>query len=387
MPPPLTLPDGIESSYVDCTESCGLRFHILDSGKNVPNSPLVLFVHGFPEFSYSWRHVLPKFADKGYYAVALDQRGYGRTTGWDRRHYADVDLTQFRYTQLVRDVLCLVYRLGRTHVDCIVGHDFGGVAAAMCALMRPDFFRSCVIMSHPFDGVPTPPGKPNPFTKSQKPTSDPNIELSLAQLGRKHYKYSNSTPQAAAEWDNPAQGLHSFLRGYFYLKSAQDPRNQPHALESWTASEIAKMPNYYIQKLPLSMAETVEMDTRDQKISSVYTFLSPEEIRVYEAEWKRTGFQGALNWYRSATNPSNNRELLLLAGRKIECPTTFISGKADWGNYQKPGALEGMPGACTDFRGVHLIEGAGHWPQQEQPEKVFELIMEFLNGLSVNGKG
>ncbi len=73
--------------------------------------------------------------------------------------------------------------------------------------------------------------------------------------------------------------------------------------------------------------------------------------------------------------------LLLFAGKKIEVPTVFISGELDWGNYQQPGALQNMAKTCSDFRGVHLISGAGHWPQQEQPEKVLEKIEEFLNDL------
>ncbi|KAI4150266.1 MAG: hypothetical protein LQ340_004186 [Diploschistes diacapsis] len=378
--PALPLPKGLESSYVDCTESCGLRFHILEAGKGGPDRPLLLFVHGFPEIAYSWRKLLPRFADEGYYAVALDQRGYGRTTGWDRRPYADVDMTQFRYTQLVRDLLCLVNRLGRKHVDCIIGHDFGSITVAMSALMRPDFFKACVIMSHPFDGVPSLPSE-DPKDTPVKSNTDADIENSLAQLGRKHYKWSNSSPQAAAHWEQSAQGLTDFLRGYIYLKSAKDPRNKPKPLAAWTASELAQMPHYYIQKLHLSMAETVAEDTQGQDVSSTQSFLSDAELVVYVGEWQRTGFQGALNWYRSGTSPSNNRELILFAGRKIECPTTFISGKADWGNFQKPGALEGMSAACADFRGVHFVREAGHWPQQEQPDEVFMLICNFIRGL------
>ena len=385
--PPLYLPEGIVSSYVDCTDSCGLNFHILTAGSSHPSNPLLLFAHGFPELAYSWRKLLPRFASAGYCAVAMDQRGYGRTTGWDRRPYADVDLTQFRYTQIVRDLICLVHQLGRTHVDCIVGHDFGGVTAAMSALMRPDFFRACVIMSHPFDGVPTLPlGDPaaavgTAYPKAPRdPTSDPDIQTSLAVLGRKHYKWANSTALAASQWENPPQGLTAFLRGYIYLKSARDPRNEPHPLSSWTAPELIKMPHYYIQKLTLSMPQTVAEDVlgHEAGVGATRSFLSADELAVYVDEWERTGFQGALNWYRSGTSTGNNRDLLLFAGKKIECPVVFISGEKDWGNCQKPGALEGMASACGDFRGVRLIPGAGHWPQQEQPDRVSEEIMEFL---------
>lgn len=377
--PPLPLPHGVTERYIDCHDSCGLNFHILEAGRGGPGRPLVVFVHGFPELAYSWRKLLHRFAEQGYWCVALDQRGYGRTTGWDHRVFSDVDMTTYRYTQLVRDLLSLVHRLGRTHVDCVVGHDFGAVTAAMAALMRSDFFKGCVIMSHPFDGVPTLPlGEGTPTKESQ---ADPDIETSLAMLGRKHYKWSNSTSGAAKQWDEPVQGLTDFYRGYIYLKSACDARNQPAPLQAWTASELAKMPHYYIQKLDRSMAETVAEDTQGQDVDAVRAFLPDGELEVYVGEWQRTGFQGALNWYRSSTSASVNRELQLFSGKKIECPTIFVSGKQDWGNCQKPGALEAFPHACSDFRGVRLIEGAGHWPQQEQPDAVFSAIMDFLHTL------
>jgi len=85
---------------------------------------------------------MPGIAEDGYYVVAYDQRGYGRTTGWDTREYASVDLNTFTFTRLVRDVVILVNALGYKEVACVIGHDFGAVVASMCALMRPDLFKS-----------------------------------------------------------------------------------------------------------------------------------------------------------------------------------------------------------------------------------------------------
>jgi pimeloyl-ACP methyl ester carboxylesterase len=98
-------------------------------------------------------------------------------------------------------------------------------------------------------------------------------------------------------------------------------------------------------------------------------------------EWSRTGFQGGLNFYRTTTDPAKMKDVELFAGKKIECPSTFISGRQDWGNYQQPGAIENFPKSCSDFRGVKFIDGAGHWPQQEQPERVVEEILHFLKSL------
>lgn len=111
-------------------------------------------------------------------------------------------------------------------------------------------------------------------------------------------------------------------------------------------------------------------------------WLPDDELDVYVQEWTRTGFQGALNWYRAFTDPEKRKDMDLFAGRKIECPATFISGDKDWGNYQEPGALDNLPNTCAQFKGVKLVEGAGHWPQQEQPESVVREVLEFLNSQS-----
>ena len=138
-----TLPNGIRSRRIN--NGNGLDMHILEAGFEQPNRPCVLLLHGFPELAYSWRKVLLPLAEAGLHVVAPDQRGYGRTTGWDD-HY-DGDLTPFRVNNLVTDALGLVNALGYDHVACVVGHDFGSPVAAHCALIRPDVFRSVALMS------------------------------------------------------------------------------------------------------------------------------------------------------------------------------------------------------------------------------------------------
>ena len=94
---------------------------------------------------------------------------------------------------------------------------------------------------------------------------------------------------------------------------------------------------------------------------------------------RRTGFQGGLNSYRLQTDPAYSAELRLYSGRTIDVPSMFISGTSDWGVYQRAGRLEAMRDKiCTDLRGIHLLEGAGHWVQQEQPEAVSRLLVQFL---------
>ncbi|KAI1092129.1 alpha/beta-hydrolase [Rostrohypoxylon terebratum] len=375
--PALPLPEGVTSDYIDCTASTGLAFHVLKAG--TPGKPLVLFCHGYPELAYSWRKILPEVAAAGYYCVAPDQRGYGRTRGWPRRQaFADVALDDFTLTNLVRDLVCLVYGLGYATVHCIVGHDFGAVGSSMAALMRPDMFRSTVQMSHPHHPPPV-PGTQNKV----------DIQAELAKLDppRKHYKWYNSSAQGAGDWDRPAQGLEAFLRGYFHLKSADWDKNNPQPLQRWGAKELEVMPEYYIMRAEHSMPETVAANMVGEDITKTERWLSRDDLKVYCGEWGRNGFLGALNWYRAqtASTPQSARDMLLFAGSRIEVPCVFISGKQDWGNYQQPGAMEAYldPKAVKTscFRGAKLVEGAGHWVQQEQPETVIKEILAFFKTL------
>ena len=112
-------------------------------------------------------------------------------------------------------------------------------------------------------------------------------------------------------------------------------------------------------------------------------WLPDRELAFYSAEYARTGFQGGLQWYRCGTSGNFNSELQLFARRSIDVPSCFISGKQDWGTYQRPGVFEAMQASiCTDLRGCHLVDGAGHWVQQEQPEEVSRLLLKFITTAS-----
>lgn len=110
----------------------GLNMHVLEAGFEAENRPCVLLLHGFPELAYSWRKVLPALAAAGFHAVAPDQRGYGRTTGWDDRY--DGDLASFHLLNLVKDTLGLVRALRLGSVASVIGHDFGSPVAAWCTV-------------------------------------------------------------------------------------------------------------------------------------------------------------------------------------------------------------------------------------------------------------
>jgi pimeloyl-ACP methyl ester carboxylesterase len=129
------------------------------------------------------------------------------------------------------------------------------------------------------------------------------------------------------------------------------------------------------------MAETVAPFMPSPAEIAACKWLSDDEVGVYVTEYSRTGFIGALQGYRvrRGTNPRTLAELRTFAGRTIDIPACFIAGKSDWGSFQTPGALEAMQSTvCTDWRGTHFVEGAGHWVQQEQPEATAKLLLAFF---------
>ncbi len=374
------LPAGIRSRLVD--NNNGLTMHVLDAGFEQPGRPAVLLLHGFPELAFSWRKIMPHLAAQGFHVIAPDQRGYGLTTGWDDRY--DGDLATFNMTNLVRDALGLVNALGYHDVKAVVGHDFGSSVAAYAALIRPDVFRSVMMMSAPFGGPPEMPlNTANEDRGDIKASalSSPSIHEDLAALDRprKHYQWYYSTRDANADMWRCSQGVHDFLRAYYHHKSADWAGNKPEPLGGWTASALARLPTYYVMDHDKDMAETVAPEMPDQEHIDHCQWLPDDELRVYSDAYGRNGFQGGLQWYRCATSPLYAGQLRLYSGRTIDVPASFIAGRQDWGIYQKPGAIEAMQTtACTDFRGCHLIDGAGHWVQQEKPDEVNALLTDFL---------
>jgi pimeloyl-ACP methyl ester carboxylesterase len=367
--PPSVLPAGVRARILPGIN--GLDIHLLEAGHDVPGRPAVLLLHGFPEIAYSWRKILPALAAAGYHAIAPDQRGYGRTTGWDARY--DGDLSSYRFLNLVRDAMGVVAALGHPSVEAVVGHDFGVTVAAYGALLRPDFFKRMVLMSGPFTGPPA--------LVPAKTAPKPDIHAALAALPRprKHYQWYYSTREANEQMWKAPQGVHNFLRAYFHHKSADWKANKPFELKGWTAEELARMPTYYIMDLAEDMAATVAKEMPQAAEIAANKWLTEADLAVYSGEYQRNGFQGGLQWYRVQTSGRFNGELEVFAGRTVDVPATFIAGRSDWGVHQRPGALERMQqSACTNMKEVHLVEGAGHWVQQEQPDEVNRLLLRFL---------
>ena len=333
------LPAGIRSRFVPGIN--GLRMHVLEAGFEPRGRPAVLLLHGFPEIAYSWRKIMLPLAAAGFHVLAPDQRGYGRSTGWNADY--DGDLHPFRLLNAVRDALGLVSAFGHPVVAAVVGHDFGASVAAWCALVRPDVFRSVALMSAPFAGPPALPFDTADASPADAvPGGDIHTELAKLDRPRKHYQWYYSTRPANADMWHCPQGVHAFMRGYFHYKSADWSGNRPHPLQSWSAGELAKMPTYYIMDLDKNMAETVAPVMPSAAEIAACHWLPDKRTRGLQRRISRgTAFRAGSTGIARAppdfTSPSCNCS----AGRAIDVPSLFIAGKSDWGTYQRPGVSNG----------------------------------------------
>ena len=368
-----TLPAGIRSRQIDT--NTGVNLHILEAGFAGGDKPCVVFLHGFPELAYTWRNQLLPLAQAGFHAVAPDLRGYGRSVTQPVAYHDD--LQPYSMLHRVSDVVGLVRALGYEKVASVVGHDWGAPTAQWCARVRPDVFRSVVSMSTPFLRPPALPLGANDRGISR---AEPDIDRELEALPRprKHY-FSHSASDRANEdmWRAP-QGVHDLLRALYYYKSADWPGNKPFPLASWTASELAKMPEYYIMDAHKGIAETMAAAMPSKGYISDCQWMTEEDLRVYSTEFARTGSQGGLNYYRVGNDPRFGTELKTFSGLTIDVPACYIGGDRDWAAYQSPGAFEGMHKVCTRLLGKHLIPGAGHSLAEERPGQVNEVLLAFL---------
>ena len=351
--------------------STGLNVHYLEASKNnynVSKKPTALLLHGFPELSFSWRKIIPVLAKEGFRVIAPDMRGYGLTTGGNK-HYSE-DISEYRLLSLATDILSLLSALKIKKIDLLVGHDAGSSVAGLSALIRPDIFKSVVMMSAPYTGAPK--------IESNLLYEDP-IHKDLENLNppRKHYQWYYSTPEANADMHLDKRSLHKFLRAYYHMKSADWKENNPYELGKWTAQNLAKMPEYYIMKLNHTMVEAVMSEF--PKNNNYENWLNDIELEVYSNSFFKNSFQPALNWYRCMTSPFQNNDLRVFSNKKIEVPSCFIAGEKDWGIFQKPGALDIMENdLCINYCGRHILKNAGHWVQQENPDDVSKTLLNFF---------
>jgi pimeloyl-ACP methyl ester carboxylesterase len=382
-----TLPDGVRSRLIPNVN--GLTVNTLEAGFETPGRPLVLMLHGFPNLAYSWRKVMPALAAAGYYVVAPDCRGFGRTAGWDDSW--DADPQPFLALNLVRDQIALVNALGYHNTAMIVGHDQGSLIAALGALIRPDMFPRLTLIGGGFNGPPSFPfnsanGAPAPHPDFTNPELD--AEYAKLDPPRKGYQDYWASPEADKDMKQVPQGMTNFFRAFYYMKSADFRGNQNlrplHAVHAAkeAAEQNAQMPEYYVMRRGRSMPETVAAAMPDAAYIEACKWLTEPECEVYGQEYGRSGWTGALHEYRHRRNnsfPPTLAEQLTFSGRTIDVPSQVIAGKEDWGaNRTVGGPMNISKTGYTQFKGVHMVEGAGHWAHEEQPEQVSQLLTGFL---------
>ena len=237
-----TLPAGVKPRLVPNVN--GLTVNMLEAGTQ--GRPLVLLLHGFPNLAYSWRKVMPAIADAGYYVVAPDCRGYGRTVGWDRSF--DADPTPFLTLNMVRDQIALVYALGYRKAELIVGHDQGQLMATYAAIVRPDMFLRLTTVSG--QGA-APPSFPFAGTERKPAYTAAELDAEFAKLNppRRDYQEYWASKQADEDMKHMPQSMSDFFRAFYYMKGGEFPGNQnltplrpmPTAREA--AAENARMPD------------------------------------------------------------------------------------------------------------------------------------------------
>ncbi len=373
-----TLPLGIRSRLVD--NNNGATIHILEAGFEAPAKPCVVLLHGFPELAYTWRNQLLPLARAGFHVIAPDARGYGRSAS--KPVTFEDPVLPYSMLNRVSDVLGLVRALGYEQVAAVVGHDWGGPTAQWCARLRPDVFLSVVSVSTPFLGdSDLPLGTADSHVK-QSPEVDIEKDLAALPRPRKHYAWYCATEQANEDMWHAPQGVHDLLREWYFYKSADWDGNRPFALKGWTASELAKMPTYYIMDLDKGVAATMSEHKPSPAEVAACKWMTEADLQIYSREFQRTGFQGGLNYYRIDGVFSPDSGLNAFSGKKIDVPACYIGGSQEWAVYQSPGAFETMRSECTRLMGVHLVKGAGHSIVEEQPEPVNTLLLGFLREIT-----
>ncbi|MFI6387262.1 alpha/beta hydrolase [Nonomuraea sp. NPDC050540] len=306
------------------------RTHLVEQGAG----PLVLLVHGFPEFWYSWRHQLPALAAAGYRAVAVDVRGYGRSS-------KPAEVSAYRMLELVEDNVAVVEALGADSA-VIVGHDWGATIAATSALTRPDVFRAVALLSVPY----TPPGGPRPSEVFAGMGGDDEFYVS----------YFQEPGRAEAEIEPDVRG---WLAG-FYAALSSGTMPAPGAPDPHFVSRGGRLRDRFpAGRLP--------------------AWLGEGDLDLYAAEFERTGFTGALNRYRNMDR--DWEDLAAHSGRPITQPSLFAGGAQDASTTWLAEAIQAYPATLPGLMGSHILDGCGHWIQQERWDEVNHILTGWLASL------
>ncbi|OPF75593.1 epoxide hydrolase [Streptomyces antioxidans] len=308
------------------------RIHLVEQGGT---GPLVLLVHGFPESWYSWRHQLPALAAAGYRVAAVDVRGYGRSSG-----PGAVDA--YRMRELVADNAAVVEALGEESA-VVIGHDWGSPIAADSALLRPDVFRAVGLLSVPY----APRGGPRPSEVFAGVGGDDEFYIS----------YFQEPGRAEAEIEPDVRG---WLAG-IYAALSGDTMPGP------------ELPDPHFVTRGRTLRERFPA-------GRLPSWLSEADLDVYAGEFERTGLTGGLNRYRNMDR--DWEDLAEHDGAPITQPSLFIGGALDASTSWMGEAIKAYPSTLPGLVGSHILEDCGHWIQQERPEEVNRLLVDWLDSLS-----
>nr|WP_090340015.1 alpha/beta hydrolase [Mycolicibacterium malmesburyense] len=343
---------------LDCR---GTRIHAVEQGEG----PLVILVHGFPESWYSWRHQIPALANAGYRVVAIDQRGYGRSSKYRVQK-------AYRIKELVGDIVGVIDAYGEKQA-VVVGHDWGAPVAWTSAWLHPDRCRGVVGISVPFAGrgVIGLPG--SPFGERR-----PNdYHLELAGPGKLWYQdYFSEQDAIIAEIEEDLRG---WLLGLTYTVSGQGMIAATQAAVAAGVDLASMDPVEVIRSGPLCLPEGARLKDAFSYPETMPDWFTDADLDFYTAEFERSGFGGPLSFYHNIDN--DWCDLAEQEGTPLTPPALFIGGQYDvgttWGAEAVERAHEVMPNYC----GTHMIADVGHWIQQEEPKETNRLLLDFLAGL------
>ncbi|MFF5408572.1 alpha/beta fold hydrolase [Streptomyces misionensis] len=307
------------------------RIHLVEQG----SGPLVLLVHGFPESWYSWRHQLPALAAAGYRAVAIDVRGYGRSS---RPAATDA----YRLLDLVEDNVAVVHALGEESA-VIVGHDWGSAIATGSALVRPDVFPAVAMLSVPYSP-----------RRGPRPT---DVFASMSGGDEEFYiSYFQEPGRAEAEMEPDVRGW----LADFYAALSADTMPGPDAPVPYFASRGGTLRDRFpAGRLP--------------------AWLGEDDLDFYAGEFERTGMTGALNRYRNMDR--DWADLADYDGAPLTQPSLFLGGALDATTSWLGGAIKAFPVTLPGLVSSHVLDGCGHWIQQERPDETNRLLVEWLGAL------
>jgi len=306
----------------------GLRMAYYEAGPRT-GVPIIL-CHGFPELAFSWRHQIKALADAGYWVIAPDQRGYGLTPGPDGVEAYDM-------AHLTADLVGLLDHLGQEKAVW-VGHDWGGIVVWQLPLMYPQRTAGVIGLNTPF--MPRRPIDP--------------IEFFKLAFGEDMYIVHFQTPGEADAIlaRDPDKTMRFFMRKPMGLSGDHFSRPSDTGRRSFA---LVKMVEGY----------EPDADKRGE-------FLDEDEMAFFVEAFGRTGFTGGINWYRNFTRNWQRSEHLV---QKVEQPALMIMAEHD--AVLPPSLADGMEEYVPDLEKV-LIEGSGHWTQQEKPQEVNAAIIGWL---------